>query len=101
MIELLILWNIAAARADQQEENTDFTYGVIAAWVMLQVLIWPISVFALLMKLGMRWLPSLITASAFTIIGYLIGGESFYFVLGFIAVFAAASLVAKSVVWDA
>jgi hypothetical protein len=100
MIELLILWNVAAARADQAE-NTDMTHGVIAAWVMLQILIWPISIFALLRKLGVRWLPSLIAASAFTIIGYLLWGENFYFLLGGIAVFAAASLVAKSVVWDA
>ena len=97
MIELLILWNVAAARADLGEDN-DFSTGLIAVWIMLQILIWPLSILALLIKLGVHWLPSLIAASAFTTIGYLLWGENFYYSLGMIGMVAAACVVAKHVV---
>ena len=100
MIELFILWNVAAARADSGEDN-DFTSGAIGVWIVLQILIWPLSVFLLLwQRLGLRWYTSLITASAFTLIGYLLWADNFYLLVGMIAAVAAACVVANEVVSD-
>lgn len=100
MLELLILWNVGALRQERQEDN-DFSSGIIAVWIMLQLLTWPLSLIAILRKVGLPWLISILAASAFTFIGYLIGGESFYLGMGILSMIAAACLVAYAVVWDA
>ena len=100
MIELLILWNVAAARADQSED-TDATTGVIVVWAMLQILIWPVSMWLLLWKrLGVEWAWALGITSTFTSLGILIAQDSFYWIVGFIASVVAFSLIAKEVVSD-
>jgi hypothetical protein len=98
MIELLILWNVAAARADRGEDS-DFTSGAIGVWIIVQILIWPLSMFLLLwQRFGMRWYTALISAVAFTGVGYLLWADSFYLVVGMIATVAAACVVANEVV---
>jgi hypothetical protein len=100
MIELLILWNVAAARADQSED-TDATTGVIVVWAVLQILIWPVSMWLLLWKrLGVEWAWALGITSTFTSLGLLIAQDSFYWVVGFLASVVAFSLIAKEVVSD-
>jgi hypothetical protein len=100
MIELFILWNIAAARADQSED-TDMTTGVIVVWAFLQLFIWPVSMFLLLWKkVGLRWDRALIVSGIVMTWGLWLGGENFFFGMGIIAVIAAFSLIAKEVVSD-
>lgn len=100
MIELFILWNIAAARADQSED-TDMTTGVIVVWAFLQLFIWPVSMFLLLWKkVGLRWDRALIVSGIVMTWGLWLGGENFFFGMGMIAVVAAFSLIAKEVVSD-
>jgi hypothetical protein len=101
MVELFILWNVAAARADRAEDDDFTASGLLPVWAMLQLFIWPLSLFFLLwQKLGLRWYMSLITASAITAVGYLKWGENFYFLIGFISVFAAVCVIAYEVVSD-
>jgi len=101
MVELFILWNVAAARADRAEDNDFEASGLLPVWAMLQLFIWPLSLFFLLwQKFGLRWYTSLITASAFTAVGYLIWKENFYFLIGFISVFAAVCIIAWEVLSD-
>lgn len=94
MIELLILWNVAALREDIRDEQ-DRGFALIAAWVVLQILLWPISLFVIMCR-WFRWRiwVSLIAASAFTGLGYLAWGDNFYFLLGCFFVGAAAVAVA-------
>ena len=100
MIELFILWNVAAARADQGED-TDFTTGLVVVWGVLQILIWPISMFALLWKkVGMRWDRALIVSGIVMTWGLWLGGENFFFGMGMLAVVAAFSVIAYVVVSD-
>jgi hypothetical protein len=95
MIELLILWNVAAARADASEDS-DFSSGAIAVWIMLQILIWPISMFALLWKkVGMRWDRALIVSGIVMTWGLWLGGENFFFSMGMIFIVLAGILVGK------
>jgi hypothetical protein len=100
MLELLILWNVSALR-EERREDTDFTIGIVGVWIMLQLLIWPLSAIALLRKTGLSWLLSILAASAFAFIGYLIGGESFYLGVGILSMVGAACLVSYAVVSDA
>jgi hypothetical protein len=101
MIELFILWNVAAARADNGSEDTDATTGVIVVWAVLQILIWPISMFALLWKkVGMRWDRALIVSGIVMTWGLWLGGENFFFGMGMLAVVAAFSVIAYQVVSD-
>jgi hypothetical protein len=98
MVELFILWNVAAARADGGQDN-DFSSGAIGVWIVLQILIWPLSMFLLLwQRFGLRWYTSLIVASAFTLIGFLLWADSFYYVVGMVAAVVAACVVANEVV---
>jgi hypothetical protein len=100
MIELLILWNIGAARADQAED-TDFTTGLIVVWAVLQIVIWPVSLWLLLWKrFKVEWGWALGITSTFTSLGLLIGQDSFYWIVGFIMSAVAFSLIAKEVVSD-
>jgi hypothetical protein len=98
MIELFILWNVAALRSDQQED-TDFSSGLIAVWIMLQIFIWPLSIFLVLWKrFGLKWFPSFIIAGSTLTWGWwLLGGENFFFGMGMLAMVAAASVVAHYV----
>jgi hypothetical protein len=101
MIELFILWNVAAARADQRSEDTDFTTGVVVIWALLQILIWPVSMWLLLWKrLGLDWGWALGITTTFTSLGILIAQDSFYWVVGFLASVVAFSLIANEVVSD-
>jgi hypothetical protein len=100
MIELFILWTVAAARADQGED-TDFTTGTVVVWAVLQILIWPISMFALLWKkVGMRSDRALIVSGIVMTWGLWLGGENFFFGMGMLAVVAAFSVIAYVVVSD-
>jgi hypothetical protein len=100
MIELLILWNVAAARADQSED-TDETTGIIVIWALLQIVIWPVSMWLLLWRrLGVEWGWALGITSTFTSLGLLIAQDSFYWIVGFLASVVAFSLIAKEVVSD-
>jgi hypothetical protein len=99
MIELLILWNVAAARADASHEDTDFTTGIVVVWAVLQIFIWPLSMFALLWKKArMRWDRALIVSGIVMTWGLWLGGEDFFFGMGMIAIVAAFSVIAKEVV---
>jgi len=103
MIELLILWNVAAARADMSSgENDDFSAGsLLPVWAMLQILIWPISLWLLLWKrFGVEWGWALGITSTFTSLGVFIAQDSFYLVVGMLASVAAFSLIAKEVMSD-
>jgi hypothetical protein len=101
MIELFILWNVAAARADANNEDTDFTTGAVVVWALLQILIWPVSMWLLLWKrFGVEWGWALGITSTFTSLGILIAQDSFYWVVGFLAAVVAFSLIAKEVVSD-
>jgi hypothetical protein len=101
MIELLILWNVAALR-QEQTNDTDSTVGVVAIWILAQVLIWPVSLFVLIWKFfKLPWLKALVVAVVITTIGFLIGGSTFYFVVGGLFMVAAASAVAHIVLSDA
>jgi len=101
MIELLILWNVAAARADHGSEDTDATTGVIVVWALLQILLWPISMWLLLWKrFGVEWGWALGITSTFTSLGVFIAQDSFYLVVGMLASVVAFSLIAKEVVSD-
>jgi hypothetical protein len=101
MIELFILWNVAAARADNASEDTDGTTGVIVVWALLQILLWPISMWLLLWKrFGVEWGWALGITSTFTSLGVFIAQDSFYLVVGMLASVAAFSLIAKEVVSD-
>lgn len=97
MIELLILWNVASLRTELSDED-DIQFGLIGFWVMLQVLIWPISLFVIMCR-WFHWniFVSLIAASAFTIAGYLLWAESFYFLTGFTFVGLAGAFVARAI----
>jgi hypothetical protein len=103
MIELFILWNVAAARVDNSSgENSDFSAGsVLPVWAMLQILIWPISMWLLLWKrLGVEWGWALGITSTFTSLGILIAQDSFYWVVGLIMSVGAFTLIAKEVLSD-
>jgi hypothetical protein len=102
MIELFILWNVAAARVDASDgEDNDFTTGLVVVWAMLQILIWPISMFALLWKrVGMRWYQALLASGVVMTWGLWLGGENFFFAVGMLAVVVACSLIAKEVLSD-
>jgi hypothetical protein len=93
MIELLILWNVAAIRQEAQEDN-DFTTGAVAVWIVLQFFIWPISLFVLLWKkAGLAWSWALVTSVVVTTLGLLLGGLDFYYIMGIAGICAAASVV--------
>jgi hypothetical protein len=103
MIELFILWNVAAARADNSSgEDTDFTaQGLLPVWAMLQILIWPISMWLLLWKrLGVEWGWALGITSTFTSLGIFLAQDSFYWVVGFIMSVGAFILITKEVLSD-
>jgi len=102
MIELFILWNVAAARADAgNQEDTDFTTGAVVIWALLQIVIWPVSMWLLLWKrVGVEWGWALGITSTFTSLGIFIAQDSFYWVVGFLASVVAFSLIAKEVVSD-
>lgn len=97
MIELFILWNVAAARVDANNgEDDDFTTGAVLVWAVLQILIWPLSMFALLWKrVGMRWYQALLASGVILTWGFWLGGENFFFGMGMIAVVAAFTMIAK------
>lgn len=98
MIELFILWNVAALRSEGKEDN-DTTTGAIAVWIMLQILIWPISMFTVLwQKTKLRWDQALIVSLIVLTWGIWLGGENFFFTMGMLFMVAAAILVAKFVV---
>lgn len=101
MIELFILWNVAAARADASDGyDDDFTPGgLLPVWALLQILIWPVSMFALLWKkVGMRWYQALLASGVILMWGFWLGGENFFFGMGMISVVAACSVIAKEVI---
>ena len=102
MIELLILWNVAAARADaNNQEDTDFTTGAVVIWALLQIVIWPLSMWLLLWRrFNVRWTWALGITSTFTSLGILIAQDSFYWVVGLLMSVVAFSLIAKEVVSD-
>jgi hypothetical protein len=65
---------------------------------MLQILIWPISMWLLLWKrLGVEWGWALGIASTFTSLGIFIAQDSFYLVVGFLVSVAAFALIGKEV----
>jgi hypothetical protein len=100
MIELFILWNVAAARADANDGyNDDFTpSGLLPVWAMLQILIWPLSLWLLLWKrLGVEWGWALGITSTFTSLGIFIAQDSFYWVVGLIMSVVAFILITKEV----
>ena len=100
MIELFILWNVAAARADMSSgEDDDFAAsGLIPVWALLQVLIWPISMWLLLWRrFGVEWGWALGITSTFTSLGIFIAQDSFYWVVGLIMSVGAFTLIAKEV----
>lgn len=100
MIELLILWNVAALRSDGERDN-DFSSGAIAVWIMLQILLWPFSLFAILWKrVGWSWWASLVATGTTVTWGYWLWGENFYFSMGMLGMVAAACVVAYAVVND-
>jgi hypothetical protein len=101
MIELLILWNVAAARADYAEDNDFSAAGIVSVWALLQVLLWPISMWLLLWKrFGVEWGWALGITSTFTSLGVFIAQDNFYLVVGMLASVVAFSLIAKEVVSD-
>jgi hypothetical protein len=103
MIELFILWNVAAARADMSSgENDDFSAsGLLPVWAILQILIWPISMWLLLWRrLGIDWGWALGITSTFTSLGIFIAQDSFYWVVGLIMSVGAFTLIAKEVLSD-
>lgn len=86
---------------EEGRPDNDFSSGLIAVWIMLQILIWPISLFVILwQKLRWNWFVSLIAAAAFTTLGYLAWGDNFYFLLGALGIVAAASVVTYAIVWN-
>jgi hypothetical protein len=100
MIELFILWNLSAARVDASDgENDDLSVGsLLSVWALLQILLWPISMFGLLWKkVGMPWYRALIASAVIMTWGLWLGGENFFFGMGMLAVVAAFSLIAKKV----
>ena len=101
MLELFILWNVAAARVDANDGyDDDFTPGgLLPVWALMQILIWPLSMFALLWKkVGLRWHQALIASGVILTWGLWLGGENFFFAMGLIAVVAAFSLITKEVI---
>jgi hypothetical protein len=103
MIELFILWNVAAARTDMSSgENDDFSPGtLVSIWALLQILIWPLSMWLLLWRrFGVEWGWALGITSTFTSLGILIAQDSFYWVVGFIMSVGAFILIAKEVLSD-
>ena len=98
MIELFILWNVAAARADNSSgEDTDLTpSGLLPVWAMLQILIWPLSMWLLLWKrFGVEWGWALGITSTFTSLGIFLAQDSFYWVVGLIMSFGAFTVITK------
>ena len=103
MIELFILWNVAAARADMSSgENDDFSAGsLLPVWAVLQVLIWPISLWLLLWRrFGVEWGWALGITSTLTSLGIFIAQDSFYWVVGLIMSVGAFILITKEVLSD-
>ena len=99
MIELFILWNVAAARADNYSGEDD--NNLLPVWALLQILIWPLSMWLLLWKrLGIDWGWALGITSTFTSLGILIAQDSFYWVVGLIMSVGAFTLIAKEVLSD-
>jgi hypothetical protein len=99
MIELFILWNVAAARVDSYSGDDD--NNLLPVWALLQILIWPLSMWLLLWKrLGIDWGWALGITSTFTSLGIFIAQDSFYWVVGLIMSVGAFTLIAKEVLSD-
>lgn len=100
MLELLILWNLAAFRQEHQEDN-DFSSGAVAVWILLQLVVWPLSLFIICwQKFRWHWLVSANVAVWFTYLGYKFWGDNFYFLFGIIATLAAVLYVTWELVWN-
>jgi hypothetical protein len=103
MIELFILWNVAAARADARAGyDDDLSPGsLLPVWALLQILIWPLSMWLLLWRrFGVEWGWALGITSTFTSLGIFLAQDSFYWGVGLLMSVGAFILITKEVLSD-
>jgi nitrate reductase NapE component len=92
MIELLLLYNLSSLR-DELREPSDTRAEIILFIAVAQIFIWPITLFALIKRIGVRTVVALSTVTAFTATT-LVFDWTFYFLAGFAAFVISTAFLA-------
>jgi hypothetical protein len=98
MIELLLLYNLSSLR-DELREPSDINAEVILFAAIAQIFIWPVALFALIKRIGVRTVVALPAVTAFTATT-LVFDWTFYFLAGFAAFVISTAFLAYLILQD-
>jgi hypothetical protein len=98
MIELLLLYNLSSLR-DELREPSDTRAEIILFIAVAQIFIWPITLFALIKRIGVRTVIALSAVAAFTATT-LVFDWTFYFLAGFAAFLIGTAFLAYLILQD-
>ena len=98
MIELLLFYKLSNLQ-DELREPSDINAEVILFGAIAQIFIWPVALFSLIKRIGVRTAIALPAVTAFTA-ATLVFDWTYYFFVGFIAFLIGTAFLAYLILQD-